>query len=51
MVNINMEEIEGKEEEVEEISDNDLEKLAESLANEDKEYLPYGTDDREESEE
>lgn len=49
--NINLSDEEGKEEEAEEISDNDLEKLAESLSNEDKEYLPYESEDREESEE
>jgi len=49
--NINFEETESKEEDIEEISDNDLEKLAESLINEEKEYLPYEPEDREEVEE
>ncbi|MCL4363896.1 hypothetical protein M1328_01510 [Patescibacteria group bacterium] len=51
LTNITLSDEEGKEEESEEISDNDLEKLAESLSNEEKEYLPYESEDREESEE
>jgi len=39
------EEIEGKEEEFEELSENDLEQLAESL-NEEKEYLPYQSEEK-----
>lgn len=50
--NKSLEEVEKKEEEIEEISDNDLEKLAESISNsEEKDYLPYKPEDREENEE
>jgi hypothetical protein len=41
----------SKEEEIEEISDFDLEKLAETLTNDDKYYLPYEPEDKEEVEE
>ncbi len=40
-----------KDEETEEITDSDLEKLAESLSSEEKEYLPYESEEREEVEE
>lgn len=51
LANINLSNDDGKEEETEEISDNDLERLAESLSSEEKEYLPYESEDREEAEE
>lgn len=49
--NINLNDEDMKDEDVEEISDNDLEKLAETLSNEDKEYLPYDSEEKEEAEE
>jgi len=51
LTSLNLEEGEGKEEETEEISNNELEKLAESLISEEKEYLPYEPEEREEVEE
>lgn len=51
LANINLTDEESRDEEVEEISDNDLEKLAESLTTEEKVYLPYEPEDREEAEE
>lgn len=49
--NINLSEEDLKDEDAEEISDNDLEKLAESLSSEEKEYLPYDSEEKEEAEE
>lgn len=48
--NITLSDEDSKEDDTEEISDNDLEKLAESLASEEKEYLPYESEDKEETE-
>ena len=43
-----MSEEEAKEDENEELTENDLEKLAESLAVDEKEYLPYNSEEQEE---
>lgn len=48
--NIHLSDEEGKEDDIEEISDNDLDKLAETLS-EEKEYLGYEPEDKEEVEE
>ncbi len=51
LANINLSDEESKDDDAEEISDNDLEKLAETLSNDEKEYLPYEPEEREEGEE
>ncbi len=51
LANINLADDEGKDDETEEISDNDLERLAETLSSEDKEYLPYEPEEKDEGDE